>query len=59
LGLLLAVVITAASVLDSAAGRGLPNDLAADHPTVSKVWVDGIYQNTLLRQGAGFGSALR
>ncbi len=26
--------------------------LATDHPAVSKVWVDGGYQNTVLRHGA-------
>ncbi|AEV86907.1 transposase [Actinoplanes sp. SE50] len=55
LGLLLAVVVTAASVSDSAAGKGLLSTLAAEHPTVSKVWVDGGYQNTVLRHGAGLG----
>jgi hypothetical protein len=49
LGLLLAVVVTAASVSDSAAGKGLLCTLAAEHPRVSKVWVDGGYQNSVLR----------
>lgn len=48
LGLLLAVVGTAASVSDSAAGKGLLSTLAAEHPKVSKIWVDGGYQNTVL-----------
>jgi transposase len=55
LGLLLAVVVTAASVSDSAAGKGLLSTLAAEHPTIDKVWVDGGYQNTVLRHGAGLG----
>lgn len=55
LGLLLAVVVTAASVSDSAAGKGLLTTLASDHPAVSKVWVDGGYQTTVLRHGAGLG----
>ena len=56
LGLLLAVVVvTAASVSDSAAGKGLLSTLAAEYPTVSKVWVDGGYQNTVLRHGAHLG----
>lgn len=55
LGLLLAVVVTAASVSDSAAGKGLLSTLATEHPRVSKVWVDGGYQNAVLRHGAGLG----
>ncbi|WP_373688192.1 IS5 family transposase [Actinoplanes aureus] len=55
LGLLLAVVVTAASVSDSAAGKGLLTMLAADHPAVSEVWVDGGYQNSVLRHGARLG----
>ena len=56
LGLLLAVVVvTAASVSDSAAGKGLLSTLAAEYSTVSKVWVDGGYQNTVLRHGAHLG----
>jgi transposase len=55
LGLLLAVVVTAASVSDSAAGKGLLTTLAADHPAVTKVWVDGGYQNSVWRHGAGLG----
>jgi hypothetical protein len=53
--LLLAVVVTAASVSDSAAGKGLLCTLAAEHPRASKVWVDGGYQNSVLRHGAGLG----
>ncbi len=40
---------------DSAAGKGLLSTLATEHPTVSKVWVDGGYQNSVLRHGAGLG----
>jgi len=43
LGLLLAVVVTAAGVQDSAAGISLLDQLATGHPTVSKAWVDGGY----------------
>ena len=42
-------------VSDSAAGKGLLSTLADQHPTVSKVWVDGGYQNTVIRHGAGLG----
>ncbi|ROP28189.1 IS5 family transposase [Couchioplanes caeruleus] len=55
LGLLLAVVVTAASVSDTAAGRGLLDEVAASHPTVRKVWVDGGYQTTVWRRGARHG----
>ncbi len=48
-------MVTAASVSDSAAGKGLLRTLAAEHPTIDKVWVDGGYQNTVLRHGAGLG----
>ncbi|WP_330300695.1 IS5 family transposase [Streptomyces sp. NBC_00503] len=44
LGLLLAVLVTAAGVQDSAAGQTLLNQVAADHPGLRKVWVDGGYR---------------
>jgi transposase len=53
--LLLAVVVTAASVSDTAAGKDLIDVVAAEHPTVSKVWVDGGYQTGVWRQGARHG----
>jgi hypothetical protein len=43
LGLLLAVIVTAASVQDSTAGRQLLGHLAVTQPNVSIVWVDGGY----------------
>jgi transposase len=52
LGLLLAVVVTAASVSDTAGGRDLIDVLAAEYPTVSKVWVDGGYQVGMRRKAA-------
>jgi transposase len=55
LGLLLAVVVTAASVSDTAAGRDLIDVVAAEHPTISKVWVDGGYQSGVWRRGAQYG----
>jgi Transposase DDE domain len=48
LGLLLIVLVTAAPVLDSAAGRQLLWRLRHRHPRVRQVWVDGGYQNGLL-----------
>lgn len=55
LGLLLAVLVTAASVQDSAGGRQVLDTLAADQPTVSLTWVDGGYNAAVARHGAGLG----
>ncbi|MEV7797423.1 IS5 family transposase [Streptomyces sp. NPDC087512] len=55
LGLVLAVLVTAASVHDTTSGKLLLDDLAAAHPTVSKVWADGGYQSSVLNHGAGLG----
>ena len=55
MGLLLATVVTAASVQDSAGGHQVLDHLAAAHPTVSAVWVDGGYNNSVLRHGASHG----
>lgn len=52
MGLLLVTVVTAASVQDSAGGHQVLDRLAAAHPTVSAVWVDGGYNNSVLRHGA-------
>ncbi|MCC2280965.1 IS5 family transposase, partial [Streptomyces sp. ET3-23] len=41
LGLLLAVLVTAASVQDSVAATQLLDQVAADHPAIRKTWVDG------------------
>ncbi|GAA1230475.1 hypothetical protein GCM10009665_21090 [Kitasatospora nipponensis] len=40
LGLLLLVMVTAASVSDNDAGKQLLTRLAATHPTITKAWVD-------------------
>nr|BFD96304.1 IS5-like element ISSco3 family transposase [Kitasatospora sp. Xyl93] len=55
LGLLLAVLVTAASVQDSVAGTQLLNRAAADHPTISKAWVDGGYRQYLVEHAAALG----
>lgn len=55
LGLVLAVIVTAASVHDTAGGKLLLDELAAAHPSVSKVWADGGYQNSVLNHGARLG----
>ncbi|MGW2112632.1 IS5 family transposase [Streptomyces sp. NPDC001948] len=48
LGLLLAVLVTAASVQDSVAGTALLDQVAAEHPRIRKVWVDGGYRQHLV-----------
>ncbi|MFE6974479.1 IS5 family transposase [Streptomyces sp. NPDC057682] len=55
LGLLLAVLVTAAGVQDSAAGQTLLNQVAADHPGLRKVWVDGGYRQHLVEHAAALG----
>jgi hypothetical protein len=51
-GLLLAVLVTAASVQDSVAGQTLIERVAAEHPTVRKTWVDGGYRQHLVEHAA-------
>lgn len=55
IGLLLAVLVTAASVQDSAAGTQLLDQVAADHPGIRKVWVDGGYRQHLVEHAATLG----
>lgn len=52
LGLLLAVLVTAASVQDSAAGTHLIDQVAAAHPTIRKVWADGGYRQHIVEHAA-------
>ncbi|MFE5681478.1 IS5 family transposase [Streptomyces erythrochromogenes] len=54
-GLLLQVLVTAASVQDSIAGRTLIERVAVDHPTVRKTWVDGGYRQHLVEHAAALG----
>ncbi|MFC7761544.1 IS5 family transposase [Catellatospora bangladeshensis] len=51
LGLLLVVLITAASVHDTAGGRDLVDALARSYPTVVKAWVDRGYQRSVIERG--------
>ncbi|MGW7427183.1 IS5 family transposase, partial [Streptomyces sp. NPDC054813] len=53
LGLVLAVLVTAANVHDTTGGKHLLDDPAATHPGVTKVWADGGYQSSILNHGAG------
>lgn len=55
LGLLVAMVVTAASVQDSTAGRHLLDTVAAEHPSVAKVWADGGYNAGFRTHGARLG----
>jgi transposase len=55
LGLLLAVIVTAASVQDSTAGQQVLDHLAVEHPGVSAAWVDGGYNNAVVNHGARRG----
>ncbi|WP_437079190.1 IS5 family transposase [Streptomyces sp. enrichment culture] len=55
LGLLLAVLVTAAGVQDSDAGRALVEHIAAEHPTVRKTWGDGDYRQYLVAHAATLG----
>lgn len=52
LGLLLAVLVTAASVQDSIAGTRLLDQVAADPPGIRKLWVDGGYRQHLVEHAA-------
>ncbi|MFD5081665.1 IS5 family transposase [Kitasatospora sp. NPDC058406] len=55
LGLLLAVLVTAASVHDGTAGQQLLTRVAADHPTMRKAWADMGYKNAVIEHGATLG----
>jgi transposase len=52
------VLVTAASVQDSAGGQKLLDAIATEHPTVTATWVDGGYNNTVIRHGAKRGIAV-
>ncbi|MFI0425305.1 IS5/IS1182 family transposase, partial [Spongiactinospora sp. 9N601] len=55
LGLLIAVVVTAASVHDNAIAADLLDVVAIDAPTVHTAWVDARFKNTLIEHGATLG----
>jgi transposase len=55
LGLLMAVLVTAAGMQDSVAGTELIDRVAADHPALRKVWVDGGYRRHLVEHAARRG----
>jgi transposase len=51
LGLLLVILITAASVHDTTGGRAMITQLAARHPAVTKAWVDQGYKRSVAEAG--------
>ncbi len=51
LGLILVLLITAGSVHDTVGGRGMVNQIAARHPAITKIWVDGTYQRSVIDLG--------
>jgi transposase len=55
LGLLLAVLVTAASVSDPIAGRHLLTQVAAAHPTITKTWADSAYRTSVIEHSATLG----
>ncbi|WP_181799581.1 IS5 family transposase [Kitasatospora acidiphila] len=55
IGLLLAVLVTAASVQDGTSGRQLLTQVASDHPTLRKAWADMGYKNAVVEHGATLG----
>ena len=55
LGLLLAVLVTAASVQDSVAGALLLDQVATQNPGIRKMWVDGGYRQHLVEHAATLG----
>ena len=55
IGLLLAVIVTAASVQDHPLGTRLLDHAATAHPTISKVWVDGGFRPSTVEHGAELG----
>lgn len=55
LGLLLAVIVTAASASDNTIGIGLLERAKATHPTLAKTWVDAGFKNKVIEHGATLG----
>ena len=49
------MLVTAASVQDSVAGARLLDQVAAEHPGIRKVWVDGGHRQHLVEHAATLG----
>jgi len=54
LGLLLVVLVTAASVHDTVAGRRVVDELAAGRPDIVTAWVDSGYKQSVIDRGAAY-----
>jgi transposase len=52
LGLILVILITAASVQDTVGGREVIDQVAATQPRVTKAWADTGYKRSVIEQGA-------
>jgi transposase len=55
LGLLLVLLVTAASVQDTTGGRDVVTELAARQPAVVKAWADSGYKRSVIETGAVHG----
>lgn len=55
LGLVIAVVVAAASMHDNAIGIQLLDKVAIDNPAVTKAWVDAGFKNAVAEHGADLG----
>ena len=55
LGLLLVLLVIAASVQDTTGGRDVADQLAARHPGVVKAWADSGYKRSVIERGAAHG----
>ncbi|MFD0684320.1 IS5 family transposase [Actinomadura fibrosa] len=55
LGLLMAVLVTAASVQDAPAGMQLLTSTAAAHPTIATAWTDSAYRARFIDHAASLG----
>jgi transposase len=55
LGLLLAVIVAAASVSDNTIGTHLLDQATATHPSLTKTWVDAGFKATVIEYGATLG----
>jgi transposase len=59
LGLLLVVLVTAASVQDTTGGRTVVQQVARAHPTVAVAWVDSGYKQSVIDVGVQHGIDVR
>ncbi len=55
LGLLLAVIVTAASASDNTIGMALLDQATTAYPTLTKTWVDAGFKSRLVEHGAALG----